>query len=201
MKNIKNSCLCVWTLHYVPLKLVFSTYCFTERINLFSPALFLIPSNSVELKSGFIHFLPYFENFYCVLVSQPFFNQGFPVFFQTVHISLQIFVSFLPASGMRLTGCAKTAGRSRKGLPTYPNRFSDASASLLLRITVPKSEERTNKERRRNEQNPSQGGFGGKKWVYGYFMFRAEERTGMGNFLILTNGAGDGEGKEEEMVG
>ena len=32
-------------------------------------------------------------------------------------------------------------------------------------------------------------------------MFRAEERTGMGNFLILTNGAGDGEGKEEEMVG
>ena len=136
-----------------------------------------------------------------ILRRQADFMPSVPVFFQTVYISLQIFVSFLPASGMRLTGCAKTAGRSRKGLSTYPNRFSDVSASLLLRIKVPKSEERTNKERRRNEQNPSQDGFGGKKWVYGYFMFRAEVRTGMGNSLILTNRVGDGEGKEEEMVG
>ncbi len=38
-------------------------------------------------------------------------------------------------------------------LSTHPIPFSDASASLLLRIKVPKSEERTNKERRRNEQS------------------------------------------------
>src|SRR5574344_1174605 len=36
----------------IPLELVFSTHCFTERIKRLSPASFLIPSNSGELKLG-----------------------------------------------------------------------------------------------------------------------------------------------------
>ena len=43
---------------------------------------------------------------------------------------------------------------------TYQNRFSDASAPLLLRIKVPKSEERTKEERRRYGANASEMGYG-----------------------------------------
>lgn len=49
----------------------------------------------------------------------------------------------------------------RTPFQTYLNRFSDVSASLLLRITVPKSEENTEQERRRNEQNPVREGADG----------------------------------------
>jgi hypothetical protein len=55
------------------------------------------------------------------------------------------------------------------GLPTYPNRPSDVSASLLLRIKVPKSEERTNKERRRNEQKGSEKAGKAGKRIEGFF--------------------------------
>ena len=79
---------------------------------------------------------------------------------------------------------------SNFSLSTYPNRFSDASASLLLRIKVPKSEERTKKERRRNEQKGCRrGGYWGVGGWKGFLKTKWRE-----------DGAEEGVVDDEKMI-
>ena len=96
-------------------------------------------SSSFSEKTLLMCFLMVFSSFYMFFCFK-------------IPISLHLFVPFIYFSFFFSVHFLNFPLLSIFCFPTYPNRFSDASASLLLRIKVPKSEERTNKERRRNEQ-------------------------------------------------